>query len=119
MATSSTDLIIPIGTLLWILLSQFTVFFVLLWKGGRTGRISWASIFGLVSAVLSFVFAFTPQPIEWIYDNQTVTYIYSYMIPQGQAVDEYLALTVWEVFLLIVALLKLMLDTDLLGGGGD
>lgn len=91
-ATSATDLIIPIGTLLWIFLTQFSVFFILLWKGGKVGPISWSSIFGLVSSVLSFVFAVTPQPIEWIYDNQTVTYVFAYMVPQGQSVDEYYGL---------------------------
>lgn len=118
-ATSSTDLIIPIGTLLWIFLTQFSVFFIFLWKGGKIWRISWSSIFGLVTAVLSFAFAITQQPIIWIYDNQTVTYITAYMVPQGQAVDEYGGLLIMQSFLIIVSIFKMMLDTDFLGGGDD
>lgn len=116
MATSATDLIVPVGLLLWILLTQLSVFFVFLWNGGKTGRISWSSIFGLICSVLSFAFAITPQPIFWVYDNQTTTFITSYMIPQAQAVDEYGALLVLQSFLIIVAVVKLMLNTDLLGG---
>lgn len=119
MATSATDLIIPIGTLLWIFVTQFSVFFILLWKGGSYRRISWSSIFGLITAVLSFALGITPQPIEWVYDNQTVTYVYAYMVQQGQSVDFYLGFVVLEFFLIVVAALKLMLDTDLLGGGGE
>ena len=119
MATSATDLIVPVGLLLWIFTTQFSVFFILLWKGGKTGRISWASIFALVTSVMSFVIGITPQPILWIYDNQTTTFITAYMIPQGQSVDIYLLFVVFQIFLIMVASLKLMLDTDLLGGEGS
>lgn len=120
-ATSSTDLIIPIGILLWIFLTQFSVFFILLWKGGSFHRISWSSIFGLVTSVGSLVFGVTQQPILWVYDNQTTTFVNAYMVPQTSlvGVDLYLWLWVFEIFLVIVACLKLMLDTDLLGGGDE
>jgi len=119
-ATSATDLILPVGLLLWIFMTQFSVFFILLWKGGRIrDRISFASIFGLITAVLSFVLGIAPQPNEWIYDNQTVTYVYSYMVQQGQGVDVYLGFLVMEFFLLVAASLKLMLETDLLGGSEE
>jgi hypothetical protein len=101
-------------------MSQFSIFFILLWKGGRVrDRISFASIFGLITAVLSFALGIAPQPNEWIYDNQTVTYVYSYMVQQGQGLDLYLGFLVLEFFLIIAAVLKLMLETDLLGGSGE
>jgi hypothetical protein len=118
-ATSATDLIVPIGLLLWIFMTQFSVFFILLWRGGKLGRISWSSIFGLVTSVLSFVIGITPQPILWVYDNQTTTFITVYMVPQGQSVDLYYLFVIFQIFLVIVASIKLMLDTDLLGGGGE
>lgn len=120
MATSATDLILPTGLLLWILVTQFSVFFILLWKGGRVrDRISLASIFGLITAVLSFALGIAPQPNEWVYDNQTVTYVYTYMVQQGQGVDFYLGFLVLEFFLVVAASLKLMLETDLLGGSAE
>ncbi len=119
MAASATDLIVPVGLLLWIFLTQFSVFFIFLWNGAKTGRISWSSIFGLICSVLSFAIGITPQPIFWVFDNQTTIFTTSYMIPQAQAVDEYLGLLVFQSFLVIVAVVKLMLDTDLLGGGDD
>ena len=119
MAASATDLIVPVGLLLWIFLTQFSVFFIFLWNGAKTGRINWSSIFGLICCVLSFAIGITPQPIFWVFDNQTAIFTTSYMIPQAQAVDEYLGLVVFQSFLVIVAVVKLMLDTDLLGGGDD
>ena len=120
MATSSTDQIIPIGILLWIFMTQFSVFFILLWKGSKVkDRISFASIFGLVTAVLSFALGIAPQPNEWIYDNQTVTYVYTYMVQQGQGLDLYLGFLAFEFCLVIFASLKLMLETDLLGGSDE
>lgn len=120
MPSSSTDLIIPTGLLLWIVVTQFSIFFILLWRGGQVrGRISFSSIFGLITAVLSFVLGIAPQPNEWIYDNQTVTYVYSYMVQQGQGLDLYLGFLVLEFSLVIFAVLKLMLETDFLGGSGE
>jgi len=119
-ATSSTDLIIPTGLLLWVIVTQFSIFFILLWKGGLVrDRVSFSSIFGLVTAVLSFALGISPQPNEWVYDNQTVTYVYSYMVQQGQGVDLYLGFLVFEFSLLVFAVLKLMLETDLLGGSAE
>ena len=119
MATSATDLIVPTGLLLWIFLTQFSVFFIFLWKGGSVGKIHWSSIFGVLTSVISFVIGITPQPILWIYDNQSTTFVYSYMVPQAQSVDIYYLFVVFELFLVIVSSLKIMLDTDLLGGGGE
>jgi hypothetical protein len=120
MATSATDLILPVGLLLWIFMTQFSVFFILLWKGGRIkDRISFSSIFGLITSVLSFALGIAPQPNEWVYDNQTVTYVYTYMVQQGQGLDFYLGFLVLEFFLVIASALKLMLETDLLGGSSE
>ena len=117
MATSATDLILPVGLLLYTILNPLALFFIFLWRGA-TGKykISFASILGLVLAVIIFALGITQQPIMWIYDNQTITYVNAYLVPQGQGVDLYGILLVYQSFLVIVAVLKLMLETDLLGG---
>jgi hypothetical protein len=41
------------------------------------------------------------------------------MVQQGQGLDFYLGFLVLEFFLVIASSLKLMLETDLLGGSGE
>ena len=112
MATSATDLIVPIGLLLWIIITQLAIFFIFLWKGGSTRissvTLSLSSGLGLVMSVISLILGVTPQPILWVYDNQTTIFISQYMIPQAQSVDFYYAFFVFEIFLVITACMKLI-----------
>lgn len=123
MPVSATDLIVPVGLLLWVVITQLAIFFVFLWKGGAVAikgvTLSLSSGLGLVMSVISLVLGVTPQPILWIYDNQTSTFISQYLVPQAQAVDFYYAFFVFEIFLLITSCLKLMFETGLLTEGGE
>ena len=115
MATSAVDLIVPVGLLIWVLLNPLTIFFIFLWKGGSFHGLSFASILGFVLAALSFVIGVTPQPILWIFDNQTTTFTTVYMVPQAQSVDLYYGITIYQIFLIIVSSLRLMFESGLLG----
>ena len=114
MATSATDLIVPVGVLLWLIINPLTLFFIFLWRGAD-GKIAYASILALVLSVLSFALGVTQQPILWIYDNQTTVFTSQYLVPQGQGVDLYGLLLIYHSFLIIVAVIKLMFSTHLLG----
>jgi hypothetical protein len=125
LAVSSTDLIVPIGLLLWVIITQLAIFFIFLWKGGTIGRgpnaiatLSLSSGLGLVLSVISLILGVTPQPIFWVYDNQTTTFINAYMVPQAQTVDFYYGFFVFEIFLLFTASLKLIFESGLLAPEG-
>ena len=115
MAASAVDLILPIGLLIWILLNPLALFFIFLWKGGNYHGLSFASILGFVLAGLSFAIGITPQPILWIYDNQTTIFTTVYMVPQAQSVDLYYGLVIYQSFLIIVSSLNLMFESGMLG----
>src|SRR5207249_2287510 len=110
MATSAVDLIIPVGLLLWIVITQLAIFFVFLWKGGSAIRgLSLSSGLGLVMSILSLVIGVTPEPILWVYDNQTTVFSSVYLVPQAKTAataDIYYGLVVMEAFLVITACMK-------------